>query len=287
MRRREMLKATLAGFSAFPLAWTAAAEPARQRILFYTASAGFQHSVVKRHDGRLSHAEQVLTEMGRRAGFEVECTRDGTVFDGDLSPYGAFAFYASGDLTKPNVDQAPPMTAAGKQRFLDAVAAGKGFVGFHAATDAFHTAPPAPVDPYIALVGGEAIGHGPQQEASLLMIPKFPGVRDIGCAEGLSFFEEWYAMKNFASDLSVILIQETDKMVGDCYRRPPYPSTWARRHGQGRVFYSSLGHREDIWTNPFFQAIALGGIAWALGNAAFDPKPNIQQVTPHANQLPG
>ncbi|MCL4192058.1 MAG: ThuA domain-containing protein, partial [Thermoguttaceae bacterium] len=143
MRRRELLKAALAGFSAFPLAWTAAAEPAPQRILFYTASAGFQHSVVKRLDGRLSHAEQVLTEMGRRAGFEVECTRDGTVFDGDLSPYGAFAFYASGDLTKPNVDEAPPMTAAGKQRFLDAVAAGKGFVGFHAAADAFHASPPA------------------------------------------------------------------------------------------------------------------------------------------------
>jgi type 1 glutamine amidotransferase len=51
------------------------------------------------------------------------------------------------------------------------------------------------------------------------------------------------------------------------------------------VFYTSLGHREDIWTNPFFQAIVLGGFAWAMGDKQFDVKPNIEQVTPKANQL--
>jgi hypothetical protein len=58
-------------------------------------------------------------------------------------------------------------------------------------------------------------------------------------------------------------------------------------HGQGRVFYTSLGHREDVWTNPFFQTIALGGIAWALGRVDHDIKPNMDQVTPLANQLKG
>ena len=74
-------------------------------------------------------------------------------------------------------------------------------------------------------------------------------------------------------------------MLGDCYRRPDYPCTWARMQGKGRVFYTSLGHREDIWTNPFFQAIVMGGFAWVLGNANHDVKPNIDQVTPKANQL--
>ena len=73
-------------------------------------------------------------------------------------------------------------------------------------------------------------------------------------------------------------------MKGDCYRRPNYPCTWARQHGAGRVFYSSLGHREDMWTNPFFQTIALGGFDWVLGNAPADVTPNIDKVTPQANQ---
>ncbi len=50
------------------------------------------------------------------------------------------------------------------------------------------------------------------------------------------------------------------------------------------MFYTSLGHREDIWTNPFFQTIALGGLAWASGRADADITPNIDAVAPKANQ---
>jgi type 1 glutamine amidotransferase len=287
MKRREMLKAASAaalGLSAFPLGWAAAGEKKRQKVLYFTRSAGFEHSVVRREDGRLSHSEKVLTEMGRFAGFEVECTKDGRVFDGDLGPYDCIVFYTSGDLTKPNKQQTPPMTPEGKQKLLDVIAAGKGFVGFHASTDSFHSQG-ARIDPYIAMVGAEFLTHGAQQEASLIISSRFPGAGNLGCSEGISFTEEWYAQKNFAKDLHVILVQETKYMKGECYQRPDYPCTWARMHGKGRVFYTSLGHREDIWTNPFFQTIALGGFAWAMGNRDYDVKPNIDQVTPRANEL--
>jgi len=107
----------------------------------------------------------------------------------------------------------------------------------------------------------------------------------LGCAEGISFADEWYAQRNFAKDLHVILVQETALMQGDCYRRPDYPNTWARRHGQGRVFYTALGNREEVWTNPFFQALVFGGFAWALGNVQAEAEPNLDRVTPRANQL--
>ncbi len=293
MKRREMLKVVsgaVLGLSAAPLRWTAAAGTKKQKVLYFTASAGFEHSVVRRKGDQLSHSEKVLTEMGKRAGFEVECTKDGRVFDGSLDPYDAIAFYTSGDLTRPNKQQTPPMTAAGKQKLLDAVAAGKSFVGFHSATDSFHSAGPrgevqTEVDPYIAMLGGEFVKHDKQQEASLFLVSRFPGAGDLGMAEGLSFYEEWYALKNFAKDLHVIIVQETAKMTGPSYQRPDFPMTWARMHGKGRVFYTSLGHREDVWTNPFFQTIALGGLAWALGNVRADIKPNIDKVTPQANQL--
>jgi len=292
MKRRDLLKAASAaavGLAGFPFGWVAAADTKKQKVLYFTRSAGFQHSVVGRQDGQLSHSEKALTEMGQWAGFEVECTKDGRVFDGDLDQYDVIAFYTSGDLTRPNKRETPPMTPEGKQNLLSAIAAGKGFVGFHAASDSFHSEGPrhetqTELDPYIAMLGGEFVVHGNQQEASLIITSRFPGAGNLGCAEGISFFEEWYALKNFAEDLHVILVQETELMSGQCYQRPNFPCTWARLHGRGRVFYTSLGHREDIWTNPFFQTITLGGMAWAMGNVDYDVKPNIDKVTPEANQ---
>lgn len=268
------------------------AAPKRRTLLFFTSSVGFEHSPVQRQGDRLGHAERVLVELGERFGFAVECSKDGRVFDADLDRYDAVAFYTCGDLTQPGLHNTPPMSRDGKQKLLDAIAAGKGFVGFHSAADTFHSKGPAnqtqtELDPYVAMLGGEFVSHGPSQEAALILVPDFPGARDLGCAEGLSFTDEWYALKNFAKDMHVILVQETKYLVGDCYRRPNYPSTWARRHGRGRVFYTSLGHHEEIWTNPFFQAIVLGGIAWALGTVQADVKPNIDKVAPHADQLHG
>ena len=288
MKRRDLLKAASAtlGLSAFPLGWVAAAESKTKKVLYFTRSAGFEHSVVHRKDGQLAHSEKILTEMGKAAGFDVECTQDGGVFDGNLDQYDAIAFFTSGNLISPK-GNGKPMSAAGKQRLLDAVHAGKGFIGFHACTDSFRPSPPppAPVEPYLAMVGAEFVGHGAQQEVPLGIVSHFPGTASLGSSDTVSFKDEWYAQKNFGKDLHVILVQRTAKMEGGVYRRPDFPCTWARLHGKGRVFYTSLGHREDIWTNPRFQSIALGGIAWTLGNVAFDPVPNVDSVTPGANQL--
>ena len=45
-----------------------------------------------------------------------------------------------------------------------------------------------------------------------------------------------------------------------------YPQAWYQDFGEGRSFYTSLGHRDDIWSNdPVFRAHVVGGIRWALG----------------------
>ena len=292
MKRRDMLKATSAavlGAATVPWRWVSAAESKRQRVLYFTRNVGFYHSVVHRKGEELSHSERILTELGPRAGFEVTCSKDGRVFDGDLSQYDAFAFYTNGDLTEPNPQNEPPMTAEGKKRFLAAIEAGKGFVGFHSSCNSWAVPGPAyennaVVDPFIAMLGAQFISHGPQQKATMRVTsPHFPGLEGVG--ESFDLLEEWYAMKNFAKDLHVILVQETKGMEGDCYQRPPFPSTWARMQGQGRVFFTSMAHREDVWEGKLFQQIMLGGFAWALGNLAADVKPNIDQVAPHAGTL--
>jgi type 1 glutamine amidotransferase len=292
MKRREMLVssgAALLGAAAFPLKWAQAADGKRQRVMYFTRNVGYYHSVVQRKGDALSHSERILVELGKRVGIDVECTKDGRVFDNDLTKYDAFAFYTNGDLTKPNPQQEPPMSADGKQRFLDAVAAGKGFLAFHSACASWRTpgekvANSDKVDPYIAMLGGEFIAHGPQQETVMrITSPEFPGVKGLGAS--FEMHEEWYALKNFADDLHVILVQETAGMTGACYQRPPFPSTWARQQGKGRVFFSAIGHREDIWEGEPFQSIILGALAWALGNVDAEIPPNIDKVTPKASQL--
>jgi len=292
MNRRDMLLATgaaVVGASAFPLHWVSAADKKKQKVLYFSRSAGFEHDAVKRKDGQPSISERILDELGKKHNFEVVSTKDGRVFDGDLDQYDAIAFYTSGVLTEPNKQQTPPMTPEGKEKLLGAIAAGKGFIGLHAATDSFHSKGPSnenqtEVDPYIAMIGGEFIVHGEQQNATIRAAsPDFPGVKEFG--QSVLLQEEWYTLKNFAKDLHVILIEDNEGMKGDCYQRPPFPMTWARMHNKGRVFYTSFGHRDDIWTNPGVQGIIAGGLAWAMRNVNVDVTPNIDKVTPKADQL--
>ena len=53
-----------------------------------------------------------------------------------------------------------------------------------------------------------------------------------------------------------------------------YPQSWVQNFGEGRSFYTSLGHRDDIWNNdPVFRAHLVGGIRWALGLEDGDATP--------------
>jgi uncharacterized protein len=284
MNRREMLLTTGAaavGLSLFPFGRVAAADQ-KKKVLYFTRSAGFEHPPVMLNGQKMSASDKALTEWGQAAGLEVVCSKDGALFDGDLDQFDGFVFYTSGDLTGKcsNPQPGEPMSKEGKKRFLAAIEAGKGFVGIHSATDCFRT---PGVDPYIAMIGGEFINHGAQQNSTMkITSPGFPGTEGLG--DKFTLFEEWYALGKFAKDLDVVLVQETEGMQGPMYDRPPYPATWARMQGKGRVFYTSMGH-DQIWANKTFRQVLMGGIAWSLRNAGDDVTPNIAQITPKANEL--
>lgn len=265
-----------------------------RRLLFFNRSVGFQHSVVEVHDGKPCYAESILQPICKEHGWDLVSTKDGSIFTPEnIAKFDAILFYTQGDLSsEKSLDGRRPMSPEGKQAFLDAIKNGKGFIGFHCASDTFHSAgepweaqPPGKRDPYIDMVGGEFIVHGEQQETTMTVVdPKFPGARSLG--RSYKMFEEWYSLKNFADDLHVLLVNETKDMHDKCYERPPYPASWIRNYGKGRVFYTSMGHREDVWTRPEFQSLVVGGITWAVGDAKADTTPNIERVTPKANVMP-
>jgi uncharacterized protein len=263
---------------------------ANKKLLFFCRSAGFEHSVVKRQGGAASYAERIMMDLGNKYGFEVTTSKDGRIFDKDYESFDGFFFYTTEDLTTEGGDKEPPMSAQGKKNFLEAIAAGKGFAGSHCASDTFHSPgnrmkSSEQLDPYIKMIGGEFIRHGSQQNATMTVTdPKFPGLDKAG--DKFDLHEEWYSLKNFAPDMHVILVQETKGMKDTDYDRPPYPATWARRHDKGRVFYTSMGHREDVWANPIFESVLIGGLKWILGEVEADIPANIDKVTPQASVLP-
>ncbi len=264
----------------------------KKRLLVFTRSAGFQHEVVKlKNDTCLVH--ETMKNLGSKHDFEVECTKDGRIFEPEtLAKFDAFLFYTTGDLTSEKCeDGTPPMSKSGKIAFLNAVAAGKGFIGSHCAADTFHSQgearknqPLPDVDPYIRMLGGEFISHGPEQPAKMVVTAKnFPGMTGV---EDFTLNEEWYSLKNHSKDLHVLMVQDTAGMKGVDYERPKYPATWARMHSKGRVFYTSMGHREDVWTNPLFHNVLVAAVNWTTRRTDADITPNIDEVAPQAATMP-
>jgi type 1 glutamine amidotransferase len=296
-----------AGLAAALVPLTRAADTAsapRKKILFFTKSSGFQHDAVKLvwKDGKPGYAFPVIEEIGKQNNIEFVHSKDGSLFTAAyLAQFDGFLFYTSGGLNLPKSDPRgdglPPISAEGKAALLAAIRGGKGFVGVHSASDTYHSmgrndhVPERfnndgdQADDYIKMLGGEFIRHGAQQTSHLIVADaKFPGVAAVPATYAMH--EEWYSLKNFAADLHVLLVQDTKGMNGAEYERAPYPSTWVHPYGKGRVFYTNMGHRDDVWSNPVFQSVLVGGINWSLGRVDADITPNLKQVAPEANVLP-
>jgi hypothetical protein len=226
--RRDFLKTTALAGAAItlpkPLAF-----PSSKSLLVFTKSSGFEHQVVKRTDGKLSIVETTITELGKKNGFQVQCSKDGRIFySPEFHSFQSVLFFTTGDLTQSGTDKNPPMSPAGKQTLLDTINGGMGFAGVHAASDTFHTQPDSEdratryvaygekADPYLRMLGAEFITHGsdPRLQTANLIIndSKFPGLE--GVTSPVEFNEEWYSLKDFAPDMHVLLTIDTSKLKG-------------------------------------------------------------------------
>jgi type 1 glutamine amidotransferase len=267
------------------------------KVLYFTKSQGYIHPAIVQKNGKPSMSENILAKLGKQYGFEITTTKDGGVFDNDYKQYDVIMFYTTGELTKPARDDSPVMSAQGKDNLLNAISQGTGFIGLHSASDTFHgKAGPhrfinqETPDPYIQMLGGEFIRHGAQQSAAVTVNDhSFLGTANF--PKRFEMKEEWYALKNFSPDIHVIMTMDTSTMANSgrdiVYKRPEYPVTWARMHEKGRVFYTALGHRSDVWTSPMYQDLLGNAILWA-GKKKEGIKliKNLSNAAPNAHQLP-
>src|ERR1041385_4912169 len=255
------------------LATVVASAQSPKRILVVTATQGFRHSSIPT-------AEKVLTQLGETShAFTVDFVRGGKDGKEDadvkekmtpeaLKQYDAVIFAnTTGDLPIPD-----------KDAFIDWIKSGKAFIGMHSASDTFHG-----YKPYLDMLGGEFQTHGAQVCVDCInQDRRNPATRHLKPV--WTIFDEIYIIKNFQrTNMHGLLTLDKHPntgMPGD------YPVSWTKTVGQGKVFYTSLGHREDVWENPVYQKHILEGLRWALGlvEAEASPQQLAAALTPAETQ---
>jgi type 1 glutamine amidotransferase len=254
-----------------------------KKLLFLTHAGLYKHS-------SLGPAEQAVIELGERGGFEVT-TVEGFKQAPDaldlsfLTPEYLEQFDGLMMMTNGNL----PLTLDQRRALVEFVRSGKGFVGTHNASLTLYDYPEF----------GEMLGayfRQPIQQGRIVVLKveqtDHPATRMLG--DSWPVVDEFYHFGTAAWDperpdenvdvlfgnriplgfsrdrVRVLLSIDTERTdiagLPGVERGGDYPQAWYRTFGNGRSFYTSLGHRDDIWSNdPVFRAHLLGGIRWALG----------------------
>lgn len=253
-----------------------AGEP--RRILFLTHSAGFKHPC-------LPTAEAVVAQLSEREPDLEFVSWEGHKQDKDAIDLSAFTpelletldgvmFFTTGEL---------PLDEGQKQALLNFVSEGGAFIGVHSAADTFYEWPE-----YGELVGAYFRTHSWNHLPLTLKVEDMTHPSTTMLGEEWTLADEFYRFGMteeeaigpvvFSRDrVNVLLSIDTEKSDIEKQRGVipgrfdvmekgrDYPLAWYRDYGEGRSFYTALGHREDVWESEKFQAHLLGGIRWALG----------------------
>ena len=147
---------------------------------------------------------------------------------------------------------------------------GKGIIGIHAATAAFGNWPE-----YGEMMGGFYGGHILQDVVIKLDDAQHPV---NACFEGkpLKINDEIYIFKEpYSREKLRVLLSLDVAQMADPGKRPDkdYAVSWVRQYGDGRVFYTTLGHVEATYWNPQFLRHLLAGIQFATGDLPAEAAP--------------
>jgi hypothetical protein len=225
-----------------------------EQMLFVTQVAPYADGPA----GVLGQAATALSQLGESAGLTP-------VFVGDvrdLSPHQlgsarVLALFTIGE-TPFSKEQQDALVASWRAGHL-------GVLGVHSATDACHTWPD-----YGAVIGARFDGHPWTQEFAIDVVDtEHPATAHLG--ESWSWRDEIYLFASLRPDASVLL-RLADGQVDFSVKgaREPecgFPLAWCHTEGEGRTFYTALGHFPGAWETPAYLRHLAGGLAWIEGRA--------------------
>lgn len=270
--RRLMMAACLAASTLFAVSNARGADAPKKddapkknaRILMLTQSAGFRHGSVTRKDGQLSPAERAMTDLAVSSNlFRVDCTQDASkITKEQLDNYDIVMFYTTLDLPFTDEVRDYLFNVWVKQK-------GHGFIGAHSAADTFHN-----YEPYWEMLGGTFNGH-PWNANEKVTVTVHDEKHPLSKPWGSEFEiqDEIYQFKHWQPEKVHVLMSLN--MAKTRLKKPYHvPIAWVKNYGDGKVLHMSLGHREELWTNPKYLESLLGGIKWIMGLEAGDATPN-------------
>jgi type 1 glutamine amidotransferase len=210
-------------------------------------------------------AHAALVAIAKRKGWEVVTTdRGGAITAANLRHFDVVIWNnVSGDA----------LTMAQRRAFRSYIEHGGGFVGLHGAGGD----PSYFWDWYVdTLIGARFIGHpmAPQfQDARVIVTdPASPIV--TAQAPGWTMRDEWYSFASNPRGAGAHVLLALDEASysprsGDKdLRMGDHPIGWTRCVGDGRSFFSAIGHRPESYSEPHYVQVLESGIAWAAGAGA-------------------
>jgi type 1 glutamine amidotransferase len=274
-----------------------AATAENKRLLLVTDSGGFIHDSV-------GVAEQVLKEIGPKNGIDVTCyryTRD------PKSP--AFAKYAEDFRKRTGVAVEPencgrvnaetlkkfdcvlffttgnPLSNDEVKELVDWVKAGGAIAGTHCGSDTLYPNKDRPWnEAYGKLIGAYFKGHPPGFQKIKIKVEDAKHPAGKSFSDGLPYEDEMYIFRDEPYNrerLHVILSVTADTVDSLLEKNKKlartdndYAISWCQEIEKGRSFYTSFGHRKEVWKDQRYQEHLIGGLRWAVGLEKGDATPS-------------
>jgi type 1 glutamine amidotransferase len=213
-------------------------------VLVFTRTTGFRHASI-------DHGVAAIRRLGASHGFAVAATDDPEqVQDAVLGRYRAVVFLST------TGEPLGPAQQAALQRWVEA---GGGWVGVHAAADAFYDWPW-----YGELVGAWFRRHPPVQRATVRVLDRsHPSTASLPAAWTRT--DEWYDFRDNPRGWAQVLAVVDESSYQGGGMGDDHPVSWCHQQGRGRSWYTALGHTRESWSEAPFLDHVLGGIRWAAG----------------------
>jgi type 1 glutamine amidotransferase len=225
-------------------------------ILVFSKSNGF------RDDPSVNAGRAALTAMGEREHWSVFFTDDAAVFNGaDLKRFDAVVWNnVSGDV----------LTNGQREDFRNYIERGGGFAGFHGSGGDFYYDWAWYPD---TLLGARFLSHpmSPQFQAAKLKVDDASDGIVKGLEAQWTMTDEWYSFKTDPRAKGAHILVTLDEatyspMTGKVdIRMGDHPIAWTQCVGNGRSFYTAIGHRPEGYSEPNTSKLMEQGVAWAAG----------------------
>ncbi|MFQ3224010.1 MAG: type 1 glutamine amidotransferase [Lentimonas sp.] len=269
---------------------------APRRVLVYSATAGYRHKSIPTGKEALaklgaSSGAYTATVSDDPANFEAEALKgfDAVVL---LSPTRDF-FMPNG---KQRADFSPEEWTFLQQRhnrlvdnLVQYLEQGGGLVGIHSATDSCygHKAYGEAMGAYFnghPWMAGHTVTINVEDPEHALLKPVFGDKPDFQIKDEIyQFKDEPYSREK----LRILLSMNVERSDPPHEKMPlkradgDYAVSWVQGVGKGRVFYTSLGHNHEIYSNPLMLKHYLSGIQFACGDLKADVTPSAKLEMPN------